>query len=134
MNKERASLLTAALRSGKYTQTRGVLCRTAPSMAGPIGHCCLGVACEVAIENGVNVHKAPCTAYSPGTECMEYDHARIDLPVSVRDWYGFQSRDGLYQLALYGGSQARRSLSADNDHGRTFHEIADFIDANFERL
>ena len=51
----------AALRSGKYTQTRGRLRRVTPGTMAlkcgfstePPGHCCLGVLCEVLKEHGM---------------------------------------------------------------------------------
>jgi hypothetical protein len=42
----------AALRSGDYRQTQGALARRG-SLGGPLSHCCLGVLCEIAAENGV---------------------------------------------------------------------------------
>src|SRR2546428_66571 len=46
-----------ALLSGKYKQTEGVLCSV--SDKGKLSFCCLGVACEVAIANGVKLNVKP---------------------------------------------------------------------------
>ena len=53
----RVRVLVAALRSGRYAQTTGVLQRLEEYNKKPAGFCCLGVACEVAIDNGLALHK-----------------------------------------------------------------------------
>jgi hypothetical protein len=50
MKKEIAELWIKALESGKYKQIRRQL-------ANKDGYCCLGVLCELAIENGVEVSR-----------------------------------------------------------------------------
>lgn len=128
MNREIAEKWTDALRSGEYAQCTGAL--NAPGK----GHCCLGVLCELAVEAGVPV------------ETVEVDRRRLDaapwhvvsydgmtdvLPARVRDWAEMASSDGEldeYHEA-YGGD-----LALWNDHGATFAEIADAIEAEWETL
>lgn len=74
------------------------------------GLCCLGVACELAVENGVITHYAPNTAY---------------LPLEVRNWLGLKTTNGSYQTdAGHAGY-----LVNDNDRGKTFEQIAAIIES-----
>jgi hypothetical protein len=110
-----AKLWVAALRSGKYPQGRNCL-------SDGINLCCLGVACEVAIENGTPVTKKP----SPTGQYVFYDGSIGILPDSVRDWLGLTTRSGQY-LAKDG---KYADLTVGNDDLRlTFSEIADIIES-----
>jgi hypothetical protein len=107
---DNAKKWVAALRSGKYKQTRHVLCDRN-------GHCCLGVACEVAIENGV-----PLTRESTEFGRVLFNvYALSLLPYQVRDWLGLRNAGGTY---------GDGSLLHDNDsRGLTFEQIADIIES-----
>jgi hypothetical protein len=107
MIKARADELIAALRSGKYTQTKSQL-RSGNAF------CCLGVACEISKLREWN-------------ENNYFDEYYV-LPNEVRDYFGFyNSHGGMRDYSL-------GSLSELNDKGHSFAEIADFIEANWERL
>lgn len=67
-------LVAEALRSGKYDQTTGQLAYTEDQQAEDedsdiltkaVGYCCLGVACEVAIQEGVIDGFNPTNGYAP---------------------------------------------------------------------
>ncbi len=116
-----------ALRSGKYKQTVGSLCRVE---AGQLCYCCLGVLCDV---------RDP-TRWSPTPEgFMGRVHYNVPLsgvlslistdmfldmfevPADVPDkkiWY----ENELYPIQCI--------LSGKNDSGVWFSEIADWIEAN----
>lgn len=79
-NKENIKKWVDALRSGKYRQGSGKLYNGST-------FCCLGVACEVALENGVPLVKAPSKRVN-STPCYEYDGAAYSLPKSVQNWLG----------------------------------------------
>lgn len=96
---------TAALRSGKYTQTTGKL-------ANKTGYCCLGVACEIYIANGGSLLRSVDEASSD--KRVLYDYYSMYLPPDVSEWLGI---DRLTQTAL----------SEKNDSGACFDEIADII-------
>lgn len=131
MLNENAKALVAALRSGEYTQTRGTLHRlvAAPAAYGekvhPVGHCCLGVACEIfdQANPGVLTRKV-----DEGIESFAYTSAEGEpgveagsLPSLVQDWLGLTT--GL-------GDYAGGGLYRDNDIlGKTFAEIADIIES-----
>ncbi len=111
MIKERAMELVAALRSGKYKQGFDQL-RLRDAF------CCLGVACDISgIGQWVREEQYDCAG-----DC------RIGaLPTSVQDYFGFRTCEG----EIYGGP----SLAHLNDEERkSFAEIADVIEANWEKL
>lgn len=85
--KERVKLLVDALRSGKYRQTQYTLSKY-DKESRRRKFCCLGVACEVAMQNGVELeyqrHQDGYGSYNNNSSC---------LPDVVKDWFGFDSFD-----------------------------------------
>ena len=114
MRKEIAEKWAAALRSGEYEQTQTVLANKERTK-----HCCLGVLCEVAIKEGVDVevHAALGSTY--------FDGWASTLPVSVMDWADMRSEAGM---------MITDSLAELNDEGRTFSDIAAVIEEHQEIL
>lgn len=107
INRENLKKWTDALRSGKYTQGKRSLCT-------PQGYCCLGVLCEVAIENGVPLEKRS-TGSLEFKKSFSYDSSSKFLPDKVLTWIG----EDLDQTML----------AAMNDtYNKTFSEIADYLD------
>lgn len=105
---EHRATLAAALLSGKYQQTTGVLRRKD-------AFCCLGVACEISglgtwEEELVSMH-----TYSVGGIVHSGS-----LPLQVQQYYGFVGSTGLLRI------NPRRidSLSEMNDSGGSFADIA----------
>lgn len=129
MHENKARLLTAALRSGEFPQTKTALCRlTAEADPDrPIGFCCLGVACELALRNGVEM----ATEVRSGLKF--YNTQSGFMPQQVMEFFDFYSRKG----ATRNGSQVvghHASLASANDSDVSFADIADYIDANYEIL
>lgn len=102
MLNENAKKWVAALRSGEYTQGRGMLCRDDH-------YCCLGVACEVYKKDG-------------GTLQEDWtERAVLMLQTEpVRLWLGLASENGRI---------GNDSLAHFNDSGKTFAEIAGLIES-----
>jgi hypothetical protein len=120
MLNENAKKWVAALRSGRFKQGRYTLNH------GDNKFCCLGVACEVAIEAGVPVKKV----VSGYGQTHSYDEARTVLPLVVMQWLGLASASGHFQ-----GKIRPDSLVGLNDDGRhTFNDIADLIESEPEGL
>jgi hypothetical protein len=113
-NKDNIRKWVEALRSGKYQQTTGALCRDGK-------YCCLGVACEVAIENGVLVVRR-----GTGENVVRYDSREGVLPWAVLEWLGIDEKD-----PELGKSQSM--VASDwNDHVRAdFTKIADLIEETY---
>jgi hypothetical protein len=111
---ERRKIWVEALRSGKYEQGTGYLCARGK-------HCCLGVACDLfASELTISVGFDRFDS-----EVVRYGNDPNFLPESVRDALGLRGRAGAY---------SNTSLANDNDHGKTFLEIADIIESEPEGL
>lgn len=110
---EARKLWVDALRSGEYAQTTGSLRRED-------GFCCLGIACDV-----FRTHEADAwwhTTSIGAFVCRGISEAGYTHHV-VKDWLGMETSAG-----VYGDGMSR--LSADNDNGKTFLEIADIIESN----
>lgn len=105
----------AALRGGEYEQGDSQL-RSADNR-----FCCLGVLCDLAEKAGVveavSLHD---------DDGYYYAGASAYLPRRVQDWAGLEQEDPEVQ---YEDEDDHRSLSALNDEGETFSEIADLIEA-----
>lgn len=108
-NKEHIKLWIEALRSGKYTQVRNVL--NFQSM-----YCCLGVACEVAIENGINVNVKSTNGF------VVYDNESNYLPESVSAWLE------LAPDPQVGPELGLRAIRANDELRWTFTQIADSLE------
>ena len=100
-----------ALRSGGYAQTR-------ESLQDRYGYCCLGVMCDVyREETGVELE-----LNSDG----DINGGHLADQVGVKEWVGLKSSNGR--------SRYNTSLVTMNDEGKTFLEIADFIESEPEGL
>lgn len=110
MLNENAKKWIEELRSGKWKQHKGALTNEDRN-----AFCCLGVACELAVAEGV----------IPASEKGEsgYYHGLhvACLPDDVRDWLGLADNEG---KCLDG-----RTLSGHNDGGMSFNEIAGIIES-----
>lgn len=118
----------AALESGKYLQGKDWL-KYEDTNANKQFHCCLGVLCELAIED--NVLEASKLAQGESKYSLKIhsiDDSTKTLPIKVRDWAEMQSIDGGYIHFK------RQTLAALNDSGKTFKEIAETIKAFWPEL
>ena len=132
MKKEIADKWAAELDSGRYVQGRGRL--KFVDSDGTVRHCCLGVLCEMAVKDGAVKVAGPFTHTIDNVETNDYKFfSEVDddgnpyghigaLPDAVRKWAGLKSTLGGVNTSEMGGS-----LSAMNDTGRSFHEIAEAI-------
>ena len=113
----------AALRSGEYTQTSTSLRRIVKVLYGEqlpedqqyVGHCCLGVLCDI---SGLSEWHEPSVV-------GEYNYLGTYgmPPDDVVEWAGMDPRWALTQHAL-------GHLASMNDDGKTFEEIAQWIEEN----
>lgn len=113
-------LWIAALRSGKYKQAKGLL-------KSNTGFCCLGVACDLINQN-------------TWKRIEEYDEETGESFESDDRWYTSAGNDELpeeqdmteevFQVLAseYKNSRVMDKLAAMNDAGRSFAELADWIE------
>lgn len=124
MNKEIRDRWVLELRSGKYRQAVGRL-HSVGSDSFPGGHCCLGVLCEMAAEDGI-------------VTIVEDEHARtyvdsdgeysVAVPSElVRKWADLEDEAGEFGIPT-GKYIENSSLAELNDAGLTFNQIADIIE------
>ena len=124
-----ATMWADALESGEYEQGRSVLARSFPD--GRTEYCCLGVLCELAIEDEVDVPKRTAGAADGRGDDFVTQYGRDQeadlLPNEVRVWAGMQTRCG-------DASVMPDSLVTLNDNGTSFARIADTIRDNADAL
>lgn len=128
VNKERLALFVAALRSGEFQQGKGCLRETAQSLylGGPrvALHCCLGVATEVALRNGMDpklLEQESRIAYPEWGD-------RGSLPVCVKEWYGFRDLDPILRWRDQGWWE---TASQVNDNEIPFPDIATMFEEQY---
>lgn len=111
LNLDRILLWAEALESDRYSQGRYTLTRRGAD-------CCLGVACKVAIHNGLAVKvETDLDGY------VMYDGHGNLLPPSVIEWYGF--RDNNPDLLTDEGEVSATNLN--DAYEWTFGQIAEAI-------
>ena len=107
MNQEIKAKWVAALRSGEYKQTKDVLQSSS-------GYCCLGVLCDIhEKETGFSI-------VDNLRETIDDEH----LGHTVQQWAGLGFEYGAHVFI----SHDNRPLTAHNDSGKTFLQIADAIE------
>lgn len=158
INKARAEArakLVKALRSGEYTQAKGVLCAVDKETNKPIGHCCLGVAeelyqpwegkvstwgCDLRAFN-VAVYSRPfLQGYNRGPDGVQKVEGALSQV--TKDHYGFRTMAGEFEISedllkkfpkleqVRGMDGSMSCLTNLNDtYNWTFAEIADLIEA-----
>lgn len=145
MNKTIAMKWVKALRSGKYKQGVGYLCRV--NSKGK-KHCCLGVLTDIyqaeqkakkkkVIPTKVSYEYIKDSTATSGLKLIEVvkyssgKYATEGLPLAVKRWAGMEGRLGEFDVMDEG---YYKSLSNMNDDGHSFEEIANFIEKNWENL
>jgi trans-aconitate methyltransferase len=108
-----------ALRSGDYVQGKGALAQDGK-------YCCLGVACEVALRNGVQMD------VKRDTSVYYYDQHSVHLPRAVMEWLGITAMSPMVDYVDRAGLLQREFLTELNDLlGMPFAEIADAVEHTF---
>lgn len=135
VNKANMRLWVAALRSKKFKQTRGNLKRISLITDEVIGHCCLGVICELAIEHGVNIH-AVTAAHGEGADsaAVVFLGSSGYLPTLALTWLGFEGTEQERQGDIL-VSQGDIVISVDAD-GATITAVGanDNLGWDFDRI
>jgi len=153
MNPERKAEWLRRLRSGEYDQTSGQL---KAEYGSNVSYCCLGVACEMAREDGVGDYWSGngYLWYGSHDDYMADGESGVleskaaswaTLPKGVSEWLGLDDSEGdpyvsvptnhpKYQYLSdhgYLGPNNTARISQLNDNGFTFEQIADLIEAQF---
>lgn len=88
--------------------------------------CCLGVLCDIAVENGIIPPPSVCSARE-----LSYAGTTLVLADKIRDWVGLSSNNGLFNFSeafmLEKRHEEHEELTAMNDRGVSFSTIAALI-------
>jgi hypothetical protein len=131
VNKDKLKLWIDALRSGEYRQGHGHL---AGKDGEVVKYCCLGVACEVAIKDGLDLEgRWGRPAVDEDRELVEedrkfYDTEDLVLPPAVQDWLGIPGNTTV-EVVLHGIEESVIDLNDNMD--RDFGQIADALEWTF---
>lgn len=124
-----------ALRSGEFQQTKNYL-HVIESREQEIekGMCCLGVASTIA---NVPYEDRDCDGcrlreFGPANGKRDKDRSISVAPLMTIDWLGLRDSNGTFASREF--EHGKDCLSAMNDRGMTFDQIADFIEANPEEV
>lgn len=125
-NKARIKLVVDALRSGKFRQGTGRLAVYDP-VSKKVRYCCLGVACEVARANGLELKRT-----RRGTSVgAYYDYAESSsiLPPVVVEWLGLELRDPVLSYTDEGHEESATALNDELE--LNFRQIANAFERTY---
>jgi hypothetical protein len=128
MRKEIADKWVDSLRSGKYTQGQKYLKQ---SLGESKLHCCLGVLCEIYNESNEKLNEKLDETYiwdSTNIEIHTFDGLTGSLPSRVMKWSDIRTENASFGYVSY------HSLAFLNDTGKSFSEIAQFIETYWRQL
>ena len=129
MDQEFKARWVAALRSGEYEQGQGQL--VADFGDGQKVFCCLGVACEVAVEDGLAERAVTRDGFHDGYADTEGNEDNGAIPLTLAIQLGL-TPSGSFSRPVYAGGRDHYGLDSLNDTaGWTFAQIADYIETNF---
>lgn len=124
-NENNIRLWVDGLRSGEYEQGQMRLTKVDPF--GKQFDCCMGVACKVAVNEGVEVE----VVVEDGVVVI-YDGEEEFLPYSVRNWLGFNDHNPVLDPNPDSNESAPDGLlhaaEANDDKSWTFEQIADALE------
>jgi hypothetical protein len=130
---QRRKNFTAALRSGKYQQGAGQL--SARSIDDTWHHCCLGVACLVAIEDGMPMVATAFEGEMTYTPAGAQTGETTLPPRALADWYGWRDIDPMLPFVdAEHPVEENFHLSAasiNDGQGWDFAQIADAFDTEY---
>ena len=115
-----------ALRSGEYEQTKGFLHRLEANDDIPVGYCCLGVLCDLAVKAGV-------VENDPDGVVEYFGNEQAVLPRAVEIWAGLDQEGKLPTPIVMGDNEAKAMslVSLNDSYNYTFEQIADVVEEQF---
>lgn len=125
VNKKNMRLVVAALRSGAFEQGQGLLKQKTAS--GSMLHCCLGVACEVAMRNGIELEVTVSGMIRSDQIGYRFDGGGSALPYRVMEWLGLETPNPLVDLGM-------TAIMANDAYSWDFKGIADGFESYYGLL
>lgn len=132
MNKNIKDRWLSKLRSGTYGQTTGQL--GVRTLDGQDSYCCLGILCEVAVEDGILKRNVSGTGSIVYSSPDGFESQTMVLPEKVVTWAGLGDENPNvdvtgFNITIDGEDREASSLSELNDYAyRSFETIADIIE------
>jgi hypothetical protein len=120
-NKRNIRKWVQALRSGKFKQGTGGLCTQ--ELSGDRKYCCLGVACEAAIADGLHLDVSSTNGRAYGY--VHFNRNTTFLPDAVSDWLGLPSNGDVMVTDDWG------AVSVNDAKGWSFNQIADALETRY---
>lgn len=136
VNKANMRLWVAALRSKKFKQINGNLKRISLITNEVIGHCCLGVVCELAIEAGVVIHSVT-APHGEGAEsaAVVFSGSTGYLPTPALTWLGIEDSEvGDIPISVDAAGATITAVEANDNLGWDFEKIADEAEKYYKLL
>lgn len=134
MNPEIKALWLERLESGKEKQGHGALKKVYPTKNGKVRkvrHCCLGVLCEIGVEQGIisqteiDLLGLDLDDYDDDDGIVvPFDSSDSFLPNAVADWAGIERADGS------GDYYTQHTLADINDESLSFKKVIKYIKEN----
>jgi hypothetical protein len=119
VNKVNMRKWVAGLRSRKFDQARETLCHI--SDYGHRSYCCLGVACMLAVDEGVDLVEL--IDHGDGIPTLQGEF----LPMPVMEWLGVDNENPNV-------APMKPASVANDDDAWGFHAIADSLEVYYELL
>lgn len=129
-NQEVMQRWVAALESGQYHQTDGALWRTAEHDGQASGHCCLGVLCDLAVQDGI-IDPPVVTFDRDKGMIATFGESDTFLPEKVMEWAGLDENNPWVDFDRWGQEQTDNLAMLNDEASASFDEIADIIRLNF---
>lgn len=123
VNKAAMRLWVAGLRSGKYPQGMHRLKSVRPGTDKAVGYCCLGVFCEVALENGIDMD----LTVGMNTDTVMFDGCSTALPARVIEWAGLGEHNDDPIIKIEEGGAFVSAIGANDTKQWSFDQIADAL-------
>jgi hypothetical protein len=136
MKKNITKIWTKALKSKKYKQGTGCLCKIKED--GQTEFCCLGVLTDLYQQHQKKNKKKMLrvsikNSYVYVQECkiVQFANSSGLLPKAVQEWAGIKYSNGSH---LEKNTNDNYDLAEMNDNGWSFKDIADYIETNSDQL
>lgn len=132
VRKDRVRLLVDALRSGEFYQGHNKLKQISPS--GAERYCCLGVACVVAMRNGLEINETSENDDLGGQFFYfgtQEDTSALFTPVAVMEWYGFTGDNSVELEVPEFVTNKITAVDLNDTHGYSFAKIADAFERTY---
>jgi len=133
VNKDRVELFAAALESDGFKQCKGRLREEIftewPPKKVILGHCALGVATQVALDNGLYAEIVEKYGRQFSEGILRAMWTRGDLSPGVAEWYGWGGTNPYLGIDL--GSGEEENIASANDAGVSFWDIAQAVRAKW---